>query len=112
MATWEYLGRRSIQKNLIVRKTISRTAGTYGKTYIYDTEPPEVTHILETDVGLTHSEATALEALANAQDGQTTVTDNAGTSYSGRIISVTFARAKGSDVYQATLTLRPTTDEV
>ncbi len=111
MATWEYVGKRSVQKNLIVRKTLSRSAGAYGDTYVYDVEAPEVNYTLETEVGMTDAEATALEALATAQDGATTVTDNAGDSYTGRIVAVSFERAKGSELWQATLTLRSQADE-
>lgn len=111
MATWEFVGKRSIQKNLVVRKTLSRTAGSYGDTYIYDVESPELTYTLETEVGLDDTEVAALEALATAQDGTTTVTDNAGDSYTGRIVALSFDRAKGSELWQATLTLRSMADE-
>ena len=111
MATWEYVGKRSVQKNLVVRKTLSRTAGSYGDTYVYDVEAPEVSYTLETEVGMTDAEAAALEALATAQDGTTTVTDNAGDSYTGRIVALSFERAKGSELWQATLTLRSQADE-
>ena len=111
MATWEYLGRRSITKNLVVRKTLSSSAETYGSAYVYDAEAPEVTHTLETEVGLDDTEAAALEALAMARDGVVTIADNAGRTYTGRVVALSLERAKGSALYQASITLRPTDDE-
>ena len=111
MATWEYLGRRSITKNLVVRKKLSSSGQTYGSTYVYDAEAPEVTHTLETEVGLDDTEAAALEALAMARDGVATITDNAGRTYTGRVVALSLERAKGSALYQASITLRPTDDE-
>jgi hypothetical protein len=111
MATWEYLGRRSIGKNLVVRKTLSSSSTSYGSAYVYDVEPPDVTHTLETEVGLDDTEAAALEALAMARDGVATITDNAGTTYTGRVVALSLERAKGSALYQASITLRPTDDE-
>ena len=111
MATWEYLGKRSLSKSLVVRKTLSRTAGTYGDSYVYDLERPEVSINLETQVGLTDEEAEALEATAMDPDGVVTVTDNAGRTHSGRIVSLSLDPERGTDLYQASLTLRPTTDE-
>jgi len=111
MATWEYLGRRSVSKSLVVRKTLSSSSTSYGSAYVYDVEAPEVTHTLETDIGLDDTEASALEALALARDGVVSVTDNAGTTYTGRVVALNLERAKGSALYQASITLRPTDDE-
>jgi hypothetical protein len=111
MSAWEYMGRRSIGKNLVVRKTLSSSSTSYGSAYVYDVEAPEVTHTLETDIGLDDTEASALEALALARDGVATVTDNAGRTYTGRVVALNLERAKGSALYQASITLRPTDDE-
>ena len=111
MATWEYQGKRSISKNLVVRKTLSRTAGEYGSSYVYDVEAPEPTHTLDTGVGLTEQEAADLEALCLERDGVVSVTDSAGTTYSGRLVALSLDRAKGTDLYQASITLRPQDDE-
>lgn len=111
MPTWEYLGKRSVSKSLVVRKTLSSSSTSYGSAYVYDVEAPEVTHTLETDIGLDDTEASALEALALARDGVVSVTDNAGTTYTGRVVALNLERAKGSALYQASITLRPANDE-
>ena len=111
MATWEYLAQETAQKNLVVRKTLSRVAGAYGDTYVYDVERPEVTVTLHTTDGLTGAERTALMALALAVDGQTTVTDNSGTAWTGRIVSFSAERLAGSELFKGTLSLRTMDDE-
>lgn len=111
MATWEYIGKRNLQKNLVIVKTASRTAGVYGETYVDDQQRPEKTFQLETDEGLTDTEADALEALAETRDGVTSITDNAGKSWAGRIVALSLERAKGTELWKATLTLRPQDDE-
>ena len=40
-----------------------------------------------------------------------TIADNAGRTYTGRVVAVSLERAKGSALYQASITLRPTDDE-
>lgn len=112
MATWEYIGRHQIQKDLVIRKTLSRTGGAYGGSYVYDVESPEVTYTLETDEGLDDTEAAALEAAALGQDGTASVTDNAGRTWAGRIIGLSLDATPGSDLWRATLTLRSQADEV
>jgi hypothetical protein len=112
MATWEYIGRHQIQKDLVIRKTLSRTGGSYGKTYVYDAHAPEVTYTLETDEGLTDTEAAALEALIEAQDGTASVVDNAGRTWAGRVVGVSLEATPGSGLWRATLSLRSQADEV
>lgn len=112
MATWEYIGQRQIQKDLVIRKTLSRTAGSYGDTYAYDVQAPEVTYTLETAEGLTDAEATALEALILAQDGTASVTDNAGRTWAGRVVGLSLEATPGSDLWRATMSLRSQADEV
>lgn len=111
MATWEFIGKNSVQRNLVVRKTASRTSG-YGDTYVYDVEPPDVTWEFQTDAGVTQVEAAALEFDAMIRDKIATITDNVGSTWSGRILSFSAERERGSSLYRCTLTLRPTTDEV
>lgn len=110
MADWEYLGETNIQKSLTIRKTASRTAGQYGVTKVYDQERPEVTHALK-GTGLTSAERTSLVNLAMAVDGTTTVKDNAGDQWSGRIVGFSTQRMDGTDRWEANLTLRPQDDE-
>jgi hypothetical protein len=112
MATWEYIGQAQLQKDLTIRKTLSRTSAAYGKTYIYDVQAPEVTYTLQTEVGLTDAEAAALEALIEAQDGTASVTDNAGRTWAGRVVGVSLEAQRGCDLWRATLSLRSQADEV
>lgn len=111
MATWEYLADQSASKSLIIRKTLSRTSGAYGKTYIYDPETPEVTVTLR-GTCLDRDERDDLLAIATTQDGTVSIVDNAGDTWSGRVISVSSTRIQGSSLFQATVTLRPQDDEV
>lgn len=111
MATWEYLAQETAQKNLVVRRTLPRTAGTYGETHVYDVERPEVTVSLQTTDGLTAEEREDLMDEALAPGGQATVTDNAGTTWSGRIVTFSAERLSGSDLFKGSLTIRPMTDE-
>ncbi len=112
MATWEYIGQSQVEKNLVIRKTLSRTAGSYGKSYVYDVQAPEVTHTLQTEVGLTDAEAASLRALVLAQDGTASVVDNAGRTWAGRVVGVSLEATPGSDLWRATLSLRSQADEV
>ncbi len=112
MATWEYIGQSQVQKDLVIRKTLSRTAGSYGRSYVYDVQAPEVTHTLQTEVGLTDAEAASLRALVLAQDGTASVTDNAGRTWAGRVIGLSLEATPGSDLWRATLSLRSQADEV
>lgn len=111
MATWEWLANISIQKTLQVQKTASRTAGVYGPTYVEDNETPEVTVSLEATC-LTATERAALVTTAMTRDGILTVVDNAGTTWSGRVVALNTERIRGTDLYRANVTLRPTDDEV
>lgn len=111
MAIWEYLEEGSVQKDLVVVKTASRTAGVYGQTYVDDQYIPEQPINLRTTEGVTAAELAALKALALTPNGTTSVTDNAGTTHSGRIAALTWKRAEGTNRYSVTLTLRPQTDE-
>lgn len=111
MATWEFLAQETVQRNLVVRKTLARTAGTYGDTYVYDVERPEVTVSLQTTDGLTAAERESLMTLALNPGGEATVTDNTGATWSGRIMSFSAERLAGSELFKGSLALRPTTDE-
>ncbi len=112
MATWEYIGQSQVEKDLVIRKTLSRTAGSYGRSYVYDVQAPEVTHTLQTEVGLTDAEAASLRALVLAQDGTASVVDNAGRTWAGRVVGVSLEATPGSDLWRATLSLRSQADEV
>lgn len=112
MATWEYIGQSQVEKDLVIRKTLSRTAGSYGRSYVYDVQAPEVTHTLQTEVGLTDAEAASLRALVLAQDGTASVTDNAGRTWAGRVVGVSLEAQRGCDLWRATMTLRSQADEV
>lgn len=111
MATWEYIGQSQVEKDLVIRKTLSRTAGSYGRSYVYDVQAPEVTHTLQTEVGLTDAEAASLRALVLAQDGTASVVDNAGRTWAGRVTGLSLEATPGSDLWRATLTLRSQADE-
>lgn len=112
MANWEYLGKRSLTKDLVIVKTASRVEGEYGQTFVDDQVRPEKVHVLETkDGGLTDTEADALEALAETRNGVTRVTDNAGRTWSGRIVHLDLEAEGGTAVWKATLGLRPQDDE-
>jgi hypothetical protein len=111
MAVWEWLGKVSVQRSPIIRRTASRTPGEWGTTYVYDPARPEVTVTLEAREGLTEAEWQALFEASLEPDAEATVTDNAGKIWSGRILALVAERADGSAVYKASLTLRPSTDE-
>lgn len=110
MANWEWIASSSVQKNLIVRKTASRVAGSYGPTYVADVEPPDETNTFEA-VNLTAAERSALLTVMRTRGSTYTLTDNAGTSWSGRPVSFSTRRIKGCNLYEASLTLRSDYDE-
>lgn len=110
MAFWEYLASESISKPLAIVKTLSRTSGTYGKTYVTDNESPEVTVSLR-GTCLDASERASLVAAAMAQDGVVALVDHSGVSWSGRVVSLSIESIRGTALFSATITLRPTDDE-
>ncbi len=104
MAIWEYKSSGSISRSPVTVKALPTDNSHYGATYVYDLASPDRSVTLD-GTGLTSTEKASLETAAMTRNAVMTVTDSAGVSHTGRLMSVSWETIPGTALFNATIVL-------
>lgn len=104
MAIWEQKSSGSISRSPVTVKALPTNNSSYGSTYVYDLASPDRTVTLD-GTGLSGTEKANLETAAMTRNAVLTVTDSAGVSHTGRLMSVSWETIPGTNLYNATMVL-------